>query len=83
MIKETVERQTPKFKIGDKVDFTNDYGVEFPNRTIVGIDYWEGSPLPRYFFAPSGNPKHYASKEINFKLTPVVSVKANKTRGSW
>ena len=25
-------------KVGDKVSFTNDYGVKFENRIIVGID---------------------------------------------
>ena len=60
--------QQPKFKIGDKVDFVNDYGVRFPGRTIVGIDYWDGDPRPRYFMQPSGNPEHYSSKESNFEL---------------
>ena len=73
MSKEVIN-QVPIFKVGDKVDFTNDYGVCFPNRTIVGIDYWDGDPRPRYFMQPSGNPEHYSSKEANFKLTPVKPV---------
>lgn len=81
MKNETIVRQEPKFKIGDKVDFTNDYGVKFPNLTITGIDYWEGYAEPRYFFEPSGNPAHYASKEVNFKLTPIV--KDSPLKGTW
>lgn len=65
---ETNGRQKPKFKIGDKVDFVNDYGVVFPDVTITGVDYWEESNLPRYFFAPTSNPAHYSSKEVNFRL---------------
>jgi hypothetical protein len=61
--------KTPKFKVGDKVDFINDYGVEFPDRTIVGIEYWDGYDEPRYFMHPSGNPEHYSSKESNFRLS--------------
>lgn len=65
---EAITRKPPKFKIGDKVDFINDYGVKFPDVVITGIDYWEESNLPRYFFAPTSNPAHYSSKEANFHL---------------
>ena len=29
---------TPKFKVGDKVDYVNEFGVLFPNHTIISID---------------------------------------------
>lgn len=29
--------QPLKFKVGDKVTFTNDYGVEFHNLTVTGL----------------------------------------------
>jgi hypothetical protein len=75
-------RHPPKFKIGDKVTYVNDYGVTFPNRTIVGIDYWDGYPEPRYFMEPSGNPPHYASKESNFRLEVSVDT-LNPKKASW
>ena len=61
--------QPPKFKVGDKVDFTNDYGVFFPNKTITGIEYWDSSPEPRYYYEPSDSP-WFASRESHFALTP-------------
>ena len=30
-------KQTPKFKVGDKVTFINDYGVSFPHKTITEV----------------------------------------------
>ncbi len=30
--------RSPKFKVGDKVDFVNDFGVLFPNHTVISID---------------------------------------------
>lgn len=76
------ERQKPKFKIGDLVTHVNDYGVEFPNVTIVGIDYWDGYPEPRYFYEPTGNPPHYSTKESNFRLERSVD-ELPKKKGSW
>jgi hypothetical protein len=43
---------TPKFKVGDIVTYTNDYGVAWRGRTITGIEYWEGLDEPRYFYEP-------------------------------
>jgi hypothetical protein len=45
-----------KFKIGDKVTFINEYGIKFPERTIIGLDTQQyGDCLePRYFFGPDG-----------------------------
>lgn len=28
----------PKFKVGDKVDYVNEFGVLFPNHTVISID---------------------------------------------
>ena len=61
-------KQNPKFNVGDKVDFTNDYGVLFADRTIIGIEYWPGYIEPRYFKTPTDCP-WYSSPERNFKLS--------------
>lgn len=74
--------QPPKFKVGDLVVYTNDQDVCFGERTIVGIDYWEGYPEPRYFMEPSGNPEHYSSKESNFALIKSVD-DIDPIRGSF
>jgi hypothetical protein len=63
------DRQMPQLKIGDKVTFTNDYGVVFPNKIISGIEYWKGYSKPRYFYSPSDTP-WYSTKEENLKLDP-------------
>lgn len=48
--------QEPKFKVGDKVTFTNDYGVVFPNKTITKIQKFPiggiFSGQIRYYFEP-------------------------------
>ena len=49
------------FRVGDRVTFTNDYGVEFPGKTITGSERWDGkwegaSVGLRYFFAPTDAP---------------------------
>lgn len=75
-------KHPPKFQVGDKVTMVNDYGVSFPNVTIVGIDYWEGYPEPRYFYEPSGNPAHYSTAERNFRLEVSVD-DMNSKRASW
>ncbi len=49
------EKYSPKFAIGDKVTFTNDYGVKFEGKKVVGISKpWFGphGDRPRYYFAP-------------------------------
>jgi hypothetical protein len=48
-----------KFKVGDRVTFTNDYGLAFKGKTIVGLSQWtwEGAdPQQRYFYAPNDAP---------------------------
>lgn len=81
---EIVCYQTPKFKIGDFVTFRNDAGVSFRNKTITGVEYWEGDPEPRYFFYPSGNPSHYSSRERYFILQEEIHEKpAYREVESW
>ena len=51
--------KAPKFKIGDAVTFTNDYGVVFKGKRIVGFEKWADGTRPdeqRYFYAPSDSP---------------------------
>lgn len=50
---------SPLFKVGDKVTFTNGYGVSFSGKTIVGISApWGGAhgDRPRYYYAPDDSP---------------------------
>ncbi len=60
----------PKFQVGDKVIFTNDYGVVFPDKTIVEVDIDEslGYPVFRYFYSPHDAP-WYGAREHNFQLS--------------
>lgn len=37
----------PKFKVGQKVDFVNDCGIKFLNRTIKKIEFIQNEP--RYY----------------------------------
>lgn len=60
-------RRAPKFKIGDRVTFKNDYGSTWPNVTITGIEYWEGYSDPRYYYTPTDTP-WFASREEHFSL---------------
>lgn len=64
-------KTAPKFKVGDKVVFTNDYGVVFPGREITEVvvwcdgdyenDYW------RYHVTPTDTP-WYPHKEKHLSL---------------
>jgi len=45
----------PQFKVGDKVNYTNDYGIEIGERTVVGITSWYGNDF-RYFIEPTDSP---------------------------
>ncbi len=55
----------PKFKVGDKVDFVNDYGVVFKDKTITEV---ESSDYGfKYQFEPTDTPWHL-SYEKNFHL---------------
>lgn len=40
-----------KFKVGDVVNWTNDYGVKFPERKVVGVEYVVGKGH-RYYIEP-------------------------------
>ena len=60
--------KSPKFKVGDIVTFTNDYGVRWPNKTIIGTEYWHSAPEQiRYFYAPSDCP-WFSVREESLKL---------------
>ena len=61
-----------KYKIGDKVDFINDYGVVFENKTIAGIDTtsWIAKKypeMPRYHLEPTDSP-WFSNEEKNLRL---------------
>jgi len=45
----------PRFKIGDKVNYTNHNGVFFGERTITGTTSWYGDDT-RYYIEPTDTP---------------------------
>jgi hypothetical protein len=55
-----------KFKIGQKVIFTNDYGVCFGEKTITGIDASSKARGVCYFYEPTDTP-WFATSEENLK----------------
>lgn len=62
-----------KFKLGDLVTFINDYGVKWPEKTVVGIEERPGEE-PRYFLQPTDCP-WFPTRESNLVLDaddPVV-----------
>lgn len=61
----------PKYSAGDAVTFTNDYGVVFHRKVVVGLDGSGWSlPEPRYFIEPTDSP-WFSVKESN--LQPEVA----------
>jgi len=37
MMVDVMSNLQPKFKVGDKVTYTNEFGVRFPGRTVKGV----------------------------------------------
>jgi hypothetical protein len=64
-----------KFKVGDKVVFTNEYGVCFGVRTITGLDTRGGEPT--YYHAPTDCP-WFASDEKLFRPADVLDLEAHE-----
>lgn len=71
-----------KFSVGNKVTFINDYGLKFPEKTVVSIEMIDG--VPRYHITPTDTP-WYPAHERNLILDkddPVIDVVAgHKIRG--
>lgn len=72
----TLPAKGPIFKIGDAVTFTNEFGVQWKNKTITGMEIWPRSyhsnygreePYWRYYYEPSDAP-WFPSAEIRFML---------------
>lgn len=49
-----------RFKVGDRVTFTNDYGVVFPGKTITEVKHFPDDGIfagqTRYFITPTDAP---------------------------
>lgn len=59
---------TPKFEVGQRVTFVNDYGVSFPHRTITGIHIYPRPHVPvGYDVTPTDTP-WYPIAERNLYL---------------
>ena len=50
-----------KYNIGDKVIYTNSYGVCWGEKTIIGLDTRNNKPT--YFLRDSGNPEWFSVRE--------------------
>lgn len=55
----------PKFKIGDEVVFTNDYGVVFYGKKIKSLDPQQDGSF-RYFYEPTDAP-WFSVRESNLR----------------
>ena len=65
---------THKFKIGDKVIFTNDFGVCWGVKTIIALD--ERTGRPTYHYADSNTP-WFSVCETNFVLADEEDLSIN------
>lgn len=64
----TVEKNPAgaKFRVGDKVIYTNGYGIVFADpRTITGLETWHGENYKsvRYYFEPTDTPWYPVAEE--------------------
>lgn len=65
---EVANVQEAQFKIGDEVTFTNDNGVVFKDKTVVGIERgFEPNSEPRYYIEPTDAP-WYSKRARNLQL---------------
>jgi hypothetical protein len=57
-LEDTSKETRAKFKIGDVLDYINDYGVHIGRRKIAAIDDSKGwsDNEPRYFLTPTDTP---------------------------
>jgi hypothetical protein len=61
----TYRQENHKFKIGDKVIYTNSNGVCWGERTIIGLDERTGEPT--YYIDPTDTP-WFSVREDTLKL---------------
>ena len=61
-----MSNSTSKFKVGDKVTYTNSNGVFLGVRTVIGIEESEIRG-PCYFITPTDTP-WFAVSEASFRL---------------
>jgi hypothetical protein len=66
-----------KFAIGDAVDYTNDNGVAWGRKTVIGLDDRLG---PCYYIEPTDTP-WFSVRERN--LTPHVEKPLDPNEGTW
>ncbi len=57
-----------KFKVGDRVNFVNDYGIKFPNKIVRKIELINNEP--RYHIEPTDTP-WFPSYERNLRLMKI------------
>lgn len=59
----------PKFKAGDKVIYTNDYGVCWGEREILRAEFWQGDGYIDWKYYINEKDSHWAPvSEKNLKL---------------
>lgn len=70
-LKDTSREARAKFKVGDVVEYINEYGVHIGRRKIAAIDdskAWSDNE-PRYFLAPTDTP-WYSVRERYLHAAP-------------
>jgi hypothetical protein len=70
-LKDTSKEAHAKFKIGDVVEYINEYGVHIGRRKIAAIDDSKGwsDNEPRYFLTPTDTP-WYSVRERYLRAAP-------------
>lgn len=69
----------PKYKVGERLNYVNGYGVEWGERTVTGID--ERSGRPCYFIEPTDTPWFAVSEDCLHPMPPPKP--ADPDFGSW
>lgn len=66
-MQQVVSVSIPKFRVCEMVVYINDYGVNWGEKEILGIEFWKGDGYTdwRYYLKDSGNPEHYPVSERN------------------
>lgn len=68
----------PKFKIGQKVVFVNDYGVNFGEKTVSDYE-WDDIRGHTYQYEPNETPWYKTNERNLFAVEDVQGI-ANKTK---
>ena len=71
------EKTEPKFTVGQKVVFINDYGVNWGEKTVVSYE-WDEVRGNTYLYAPTDTPWFFTGERNLFAVTDIENI-AKKT----